>query len=445
MLLLLCLMVLLPGCGQEEEQAEPDPRVTLTITIVGAGEIRGLLGDETILELEEGDNRILKDNEIQLTAQPDEDGGYLFCFWEGDIQEDERYEETIQLTMDRNKELSVYFTALSVGGEYSYSTIQEAIDAADNGDIIVVTAGEYDERINFQEKNLILQSTNPWDAETVEGTIITSSAVGSILTMRYIDTSQEQKPTITGFTIKDGQATDGGAIYGEETSPVITNNRFLNNTADYGGGIYLSDVSKAVVLHNTFEENEASFRGGGIFIRSSSEIELKNNEINQNTAQHGGGIYISSSEEITLKKNAITENTSSQHGGGLRIDTSQEIIVHQCDIDYNEGNHGGGMYLASSTAKIYDNRFRYNESTSDGAGLCITDESDPMVYQNRFGLNNAGGRGGGIFISADSTVKDENENSWSRNNFPPNPESHNEYFENTHGEEEDDGADVFFE
>lgn len=48
-----------------------------------------------------------------------------------------------------------------------YSTIQAAIDAAEDGDTIVAAPGTYRETINFKGKNIILQSEDPLDPEVV--------------------------------------------------------------------------------------------------------------------------------------------------------------------------------------------------------------------------------------------------------------------------------------
>ncbi|GAH51482.1 unnamed protein product, partial [marine sediment metagenome] len=53
-----------------------------------------------------------------------------------------------------------------------YSTIQEAIEAASNGDTIIVAPGTYRENLDFLGKRITLRSQNPDDVETVESTII---------------------------------------------------------------------------------------------------------------------------------------------------------------------------------------------------------------------------------------------------------------------------------
>jgi len=53
-----------------------------------------------------------------------------------------------------------------------YAHIRHAVNDANVGDVIVVSAGIYHESIAFHGKNLILRSTNPNDPEIVAATII---------------------------------------------------------------------------------------------------------------------------------------------------------------------------------------------------------------------------------------------------------------------------------
>jgi len=64
---------------------------------------------------------------------------------------------------------------LAVPGKYR--TIQSAIDAARDGDVIIVQPGVYYEQIDFLGKNITVQSTDPENAEIVESTVMLPSAV----------------------------------------------------------------------------------------------------------------------------------------------------------------------------------------------------------------------------------------------------------------------------
>ncbi|UCF42466.1 MAG: hypothetical protein JSV99_07635 [Planctomycetota bacterium] len=77
-----------------------------------------------------------------------------------------------------------------------YPTIQEAIDAAFPGDIIMVAPGLYEEHIKFSGKNVTLTSTDPADPNVVNDTIITGIV--------SFDGSEDPNCTLTGFNIDGG-------------------------------------------------------------------------------------------------------------------------------------------------------------------------------------------------------------------------------------------------
>jgi hypothetical protein len=94
-----------------------------------------------------------------------------------------------------------------------YGTIQSAIDAALNGDIIIVDPNTYYENINFNGKNVILTSTNPTDPGIVAGTIIDgSSGAGQVV---LFGGTEDASCELTGFTITGGYNTgNGGGVQG---------------------------------------------------------------------------------------------------------------------------------------------------------------------------------------------------------------------------------------
>ena len=63
-----------------------------------------------------------------------------------------------------------------------YGTIQSAINDCNDGDTIVVDTGTYYENINFNNKNIILTSTDPNNSSIVGSTIINGQRAGSAVT-----------------------------------------------------------------------------------------------------------------------------------------------------------------------------------------------------------------------------------------------------------------------
>ena len=86
-------------------------------------------------------------------------------------------------------------------------TIQAGIDAAVNGDVVIVAQGEYFENINFNGKAITVRSTDPNDAGVVLNTIINGGGSGTVV----ICSSGEGSDTVlSGFVITGGNAVDGG-------------------------------------------------------------------------------------------------------------------------------------------------------------------------------------------------------------------------------------------
>jgi RHS repeat-associated protein len=82
-------------------------------------------------------------------------------------------------------------------------TIQNAIDAAIDGDTIILSQGIYNESIHFKGKNITVQSEDPDKEETVQGTILAGDGLTSIVTFGGTETHD---CLLQGVTIKDGCA-----------------------------------------------------------------------------------------------------------------------------------------------------------------------------------------------------------------------------------------------
>jgi serine protease len=107
------------------------------------------------------------------------------------------------------------------GGGFNFSTIQSAINAASDGDTIMVSPGTYTGSIDFLTKNIHLVSTNPADASVREATILAPP-------MR-IDASTNG--SLQGFRI-NGQIAFGYNEFPDvrSFSPLISNNHIVTGS-----------------------------------------------------------------------------------------------------------------------------------------------------------------------------------------------------------------------
>jgi nitrous oxidase accessory protein NosD len=109
------------------------------------------------------------------------------------------------------------------------STIQNAIIAASNGDIVQVARGTYVENLNFLGKAIRVTSE-----EGAAVTIIDGNRSGSVVTF---SSAESRLSVLDGFTLQNGKApTSGGGIQIINSSPTVSGNVIRNNSAASDGG-----------------------------------------------------------------------------------------------------------------------------------------------------------------------------------------------------------------
>jgi parallel beta-helix repeat protein len=274
-----------------------------------------------------------------------------------------------------------------------YPTIQEAIDAAVDGDTVLVDNGTYTENINFLGKAITVISVNG-----PESTIIDGNASGSVVTF---NSGEGTNSVLSGFTICNGETGVGGGIFCKESSPTITNCTISDNSVGwYGGGIFCED-SSPTITNCTISGNSADYNGGGIYCWDSSPI-ITNCTISGNSADvWGGGIYCGDSSP-TITNCTISDNSAGWDGGGIFCEDSSPTITN-CTISGNSADlDGGGIFCQESSPTITNCTISGN-SAGDGGGISCYWNSSPIITNCTISGNLADVWGGGIFCLFDSS------------------------------------------
>ncbi len=251
----------------------------------------------------------------------------------------------------------------------NYPTIQSAINAANNGDTVLVGPGTYVENINFNGKAITVTSS---DGPVT--TIVDGNHNGTVVTFNHSETAAA---VLSGFTIRNGFQSGGfgGGISISSASPTISSNVITGNHAIYGIGIYVYDGS-STIKNNTITYNDQTGAGSGGFNGSGITVD---------------GIDPAASPQIVA--NAITNNSS---GGGIAIYSNGAPLIQGNLIQGNTSGDGGGLsFQGYGSPIISQNLIVGNTASDNGAGIWISlynasYRSPVLVVNNTIAENNGG-------------------------------------------------------
>ncbi|HOW72592.1 MAG TPA: right-handed parallel beta-helix repeat-containing protein [Phycisphaerae bacterium] len=188
-----------------------------------------------------------------------------------------------------------------------YPTIQAAIDAAMDGDEVVVADGVYtgegNRNLDFRGKVITVRSQGGPDA-----CVIDCEASGCGFDLRNWETPAA---VVRGFTIRNGNAAFGGGIHCQQSAPTIVECRIIDNRASMGGGIGCNAAGNLTIVNCVIAGNRAvaafGGRGGGMDYLNSSPIVL-NSAITGNLAENGGGICCESDAQPIFVNCTLADN-----------------------------------------------------------------------------------------------------------------------------------------
>lgn len=272
--------------------------------------------------------------------------------------------------------------------ETAFTTIQEGMYAAVDGDTVIVAKGLYEEGVRFEGKNVVLCSTDPLDAGVVAATVIDAMQRGSVVTFAG---TEKESCVLTGFTLRNGRASWRGAgICGAtgdyRTRATIQNNVIVGNYAEYeGGGLFYCN---GTIKDNVIKDNSSGQNGGGLY---GCNGVIENNVISGNATRvrmtpqaSGGGL---DSCQGTIRGNVIIGNSSVVDGGGLHY--CDGIVESNVVANNAARSAGGGLGYCRGTIRnnvVYGNSARYGGGLSNCYG----------TIRNNTVANNSAESGGGL-------------------------------------------------
>ena len=245
--------------------------------------------------------------------------------------------------LDNTNPVTPYTTWLTAA-----TNIQDAIDAANNGEYVVVSNGVYQTggRAVFGtmtnrvvlDQAVTVQSLNGPAATVISGLLGTGIYPSSGIRCAYLTNGA----ALVGFTLTNGATRGGGtdlikeqsgaAVWCEAISATVSNCVLTHCYAnEYGGGAYSGTLNNCLVSNTT-----AFISGGGTYLANLNGSVLCSNRLVQGSG--GGGAAYG-----TLSNCLVIWNLAPGYGGGAYYSTLNNCVVSNNTARANGGGVSSGV------------------------------------------------------------------------------------------------------
>jgi hypothetical protein len=242
---------------------------------------------------------------------------------------------------------------VELDGSGDFVDIQAAIDAAQAGDTVLVSPGEYvlTESIRLPPREITVRGELGAASTTLRMTENFNTLHASVVVFRG---AGSEHSVLEGFTITGG-----------------------HGSAGRGGGIYCSGTASLTVIGCIITGNSIAGRGfgGGISCFGEASVTLLNCVITDNAADFGGGVNCRDDGSARLINSILARNHARVSGGAVNCEDRGHLTMVHCTVASNTGGTNSGIRIRhSSTARIV------NSIVRDGGVARQTDEALTVSY-----------------------------------------------------------------
>jgi len=274
---------------------------------------------------------------------------------------------------------------LHVGAGKEFVTVRTALDAAHEGDTVIVHSGVYREGNLVVDKSVTLVGL---DHPRLDG-----SSTDEILTITA------SHVTVRGFDVEHGGTGNLTDVAGIKVANAHHVTLEQNRISDCSFGIHLSKTQDAVIrnneIHGSPARNESN--GNGIHAWSCERIEIANNRV----TGHRDGIYLEFTTDSAIARNVVEaspryglhfmfshrnvyrENSFLRNGAGVAVMYSHQVRMEANHFGQSWGSAAYGLLLKDiDDSQLVGNTFEHNSTA-----VCMQNSNRMTFEKNSFREN----------------------------------------------------------
>lgn len=329
------------------------------------------------------------------------------------------------------------------------TTLTNALDKAEDGDVIFVGAGTYVPETHYSgvaldadgnpaiedevttatgdaqkafivDKNVAILGGYPaaggstCDPEA-NATILSGNDVINHVVLVSVAEQSEGKVKMSGFTIT-GAKSSCTKVDGVETGDV--GKWSINGTVleDYSGALAVVGANTTLALENMKFTGNNTVNASAMY-SSDATVNVKKCIFTENTASGNGTVLFSSGSKVNFSDSQITDNEAA-NGAGLYLfvetDTQMSGSVSNVIIKNNDASEsGGGVWIrARSVGQLMnvtlDNCTIVGNSSAEGAAIKLSNTKGVIIKNTTVKDHTGGGSVGGVMSSIDASTTYEN-------------------------------------
>lgn len=243
---------------------------------------------------------------------------------------------------------------VAADGTGEYATIQSAVDAAADGDVVLLSPGTYqgdgNRDVDLLGKTIVIRSESGSPDDTI---VDCGSTPGDPHRAFQAASGEGVGAAIEGLGVRNGSTPldafflGGGIVVAEESSLAIRN-CVVQGCEDVGILVFGSSsviIEGCIVSGNLYEGGP----GGGVAVGSGSTAVIVGSTIAGNrSAQRGGGIHAGFVSDVTITRSIVYGNCADLDWDDISTDTGSVTMVDCSIVRFSEvGGIGDVSYVDS--------------------------------------------------------------------------------------------------